>query len=102
MPNPFVHVELHTKDLPAAKAFYSQLFAWKLEDLPMPDGQGTYTMINVGEGTGGGMFANPDPAIPPTGPPTLALRTSVAPRRRRANWARRSSSTSWKWAITDG
>ena len=24
-----------------------------------------YTMINVGEGTGGGMFANTDPKVPP-------------------------------------
>lgn len=65
MANPFVHVELQTKDLPKAKAFYGQLFDWKLEDIPMPDGQGSYTMITVGEGTGGGMFVNPDPAVPP-------------------------------------
>jgi len=65
MANPFVHIELQTKDLPAAKDFYSKLFDWKLEDTPMPGGQGTYTMINVGGGTGGGMFHNPDPSVPP-------------------------------------
>ena len=65
MPNPFVHVELQTKDLPKAKDFYSKLFDWKLEDMPMPGGQGTYTMISVGEGTGGGMFQNPEPNVPP-------------------------------------
>lgn len=65
MPNPFVHVELQTKDLPKAKEFYSRLFDWKLEDMPMPGGQGTYTMISVGEGTGGGMFQNPEPNVPP-------------------------------------
>jgi predicted enzyme related to lactoylglutathione lyase len=65
MANPFVHVELQTKDIAKAKAFYSALFGWKLEDMPMPDGHGTYTMINVGEGTGGGMFNNPDPNVPP-------------------------------------
>ena len=27
MPNPFVHVELHTTDIDQAKKFYSQLFA---------------------------------------------------------------------------
>jgi len=54
MANPFVHVELHTKDLAKAKAFYGKLFGWKLEDMPMPGG-GSYTMISVGEGTGGGM-----------------------------------------------
>jgi len=56
MANPFVHVELHTRDLPKAKAFYSGLFGWELQDMPMPGGGGTYTLINVGEGTGGGMM----------------------------------------------
>ena len=55
MANPFVHVELHTKDLPKARQFYAGLFGWDLQDMPMPGGGGTYTMINVGEGTGGGM-----------------------------------------------
>ncbi len=64
MANPFVHIELQTKDLAQAKDFYSRLFGWKLEDIPMPEG-GSYTMIDVGEGTGGGMFQNPDPAVPP-------------------------------------
>ncbi|MCL4469666.1 MAG: VOC family protein [Sulfuricella sp.] len=64
MANPFVHIELQTKDLAKSKDFYSKLFDWKLIDEPMAGG-GTYTMINVGEGTGGGMYANPDPAVPP-------------------------------------
>ncbi|HZV54994.1 MAG TPA: VOC family protein [Rhodocyclaceae bacterium] len=64
MANPFVHVELQTKDLPKAKNFYGRLFDWKLEDMPMPGGAGSYTMINVGGGTGGGMFTNPDPNVP--------------------------------------
>ena len=55
MANPFVHVELQTNDVAKAKAFYSRLFDWKLEDVPMPGGA-TYTMIGVGEGTGGGML----------------------------------------------
>ena len=55
MANPFVHVELQTNDVAKAKAFYSRLFDWKLEDVPMPGG-GSYTMIGVGEGTGGGMI----------------------------------------------
>lgn len=57
MANPFVHVELHSNDLKKARDFYSKLFDWKLEDMPMP-GSGTYTMIGVGEGTGGGMMVN--------------------------------------------
>jgi predicted enzyme related to lactoylglutathione lyase len=62
MPNAFVHVELNTSNLDQAKAFYTKLFAWKLEDMPMP--QGTYTMISVGEGTGGGMMTHPMPGAP--------------------------------------
>ena len=53
MPNAFVHVELMTNDVAKAKSFYGQLFSWKLDDVPMPDGS-TYTMIGVDEGTGGG------------------------------------------------
>src|ERR1700751_3457050 len=34
MSNPFVHVELHTKDLAKANAFYSKLFGWQLQDPP--------------------------------------------------------------------
>jgi len=64
MANPFVHVELNTQDLPKAKKFYSALFGWQLQDMPMGDGK-TYTMIGVGEGTGGGMMTAPDPDIPP-------------------------------------
>jgi len=52
--NPFVHVELNSTDVSKAKTFYGQLFDWKLEDVPMKDF--TYTMIQVGEGTGGGMM----------------------------------------------
>ena len=64
MANPFVHVELHTQDVAAAKKFYSTLFGWKLEDMPMPDGGGSYTMISVGEGTGGGMMKQMIPGAP--------------------------------------
>jgi len=65
MANPFVHVELHTRDLAKAKSFYSSLFGWELNDVPMPGGPGSYTLINVGEGTGGGMMSLDMPNIPP-------------------------------------
>ncbi|MGI5862560.1 MAG: VOC family protein [Myxococcales bacterium] len=55
MGNPFVHIELSTGDLPAAKRFYRSLFDWKLEDTTMEGG--TYTTVDVGRGTGGGMQA---------------------------------------------
>jgi predicted enzyme related to lactoylglutathione lyase len=62
MANPFVHVELATTDLGKAKEFYGKLFAWTLEDVPMENG--TYTLIKVGEGTGGGMMKHPMPGTP--------------------------------------
>ncbi|MCI0601166.1 MAG: VOC family protein [Beijerinckiaceae bacterium] len=63
MANPFVHVELTTPDLNKAKAFYTAMFNWKLEDMEMAPGV-TYTMISVGEGTGGGMMQTPAPGVP--------------------------------------
>ncbi len=63
MANPFVHIELATTDIDKAKEFYGSLFNWKLEDTPMGEGM-TYTMIGVGEGTGGGMMKHPMPGAP--------------------------------------
>jgi predicted enzyme related to lactoylglutathione lyase len=63
MANPFVHVELSTTDAAKAKAFYSQLFSWSLEDMEMGPGM-TYTMINPGEGTGGGLMQQMAPDAP--------------------------------------
>jgi predicted enzyme related to lactoylglutathione lyase len=57
MANPFVHVELNTPDPEKAKAFYSKLFQWQLEEVPNPAASdGTYTIIKVGTGTGGGIM----------------------------------------------
>ena len=54
MGNPFVHIELSADDVAAAKKFYKSLFDWALKDAEMPGM--TYTMLNVGKGTGGGMM----------------------------------------------
>ncbi len=63
MANPFVHIELNTTDVNKAKGFYGKLFDWKLEDVPMPEGN--YTLIGVGEGkTGGGIMQHPMPGAP--------------------------------------
>ncbi len=60
MANPFVHIELQTQDLEKSKKFYTSMFDWKMEEIPGMD----YTMISVGEGTGGGMMKNPTPGDP--------------------------------------
>jgi predicted enzyme related to lactoylglutathione lyase len=59
MANPFVHVELQTRDTEKSKKFYESLFDWKLEQIPGMD----YTIIKVGEGTGGGMMKKPVPGM---------------------------------------
>ena len=52
--NKFVHVELNTGDVKAAKKFYKGLFDWKMQDMPM--GPMTYTTIETGaKGEGGGI-----------------------------------------------
>lgn len=57
MGNPFVHVELNTPDPAKVKAFYSKLFHWQFEEMPNPGvPDDTYTLIKVGEGTGGGIM----------------------------------------------
>src|SRR5258708_6637696 len=63
MANPFVHVELATTDVAKAKGFYQSLFDWKLSDVDVGGGM-TYTLINVGEGTGGGMMKQMIPGAP--------------------------------------
>jgi hypothetical protein len=62
MGNPFVHVELNTNDVDKAKDFYGKLFDWKLQDESMGDFM--YTMVGVGEGTGGGMLKQMMPGAP--------------------------------------
>ena len=57
MTNPFVHIELNSPEPQKAKAFYAKLFQWQLDDMPSsaaPDH--SYTVIKVGEGTGGGIM----------------------------------------------
>ena len=61
MANPFVHIELHTQDPDKAKKFYGSLFDWTLEEYPEID----FSIIKVGEGTGGGMMKSPMPNAAP-------------------------------------
>jgi len=60
MANPFVHIELHSKDVEKAKGFYKNLFDWRYQEFPEMD----YTIIDVGEGCGGGMMKNPVSGAP--------------------------------------
>ncbi len=61
MGNPFVHIELHTQDPEKAKKFYGELFDWAYEGYP----EMNYTIIKVGEGTGGGIMKSPMPDATP-------------------------------------
>jgi predicted enzyme related to lactoylglutathione lyase len=61
VPNGFAHIELTTSDLAKAKKFYKTIFAWTLTDIKGP---APYTIIDVGNGAGGGMQAPPMPGAP--------------------------------------
>ena len=63
MPNPFVHIELTSANVEDSKKFYGSLFDWKLEPAPASHGM-DYTIIKVGEGTGGGMLQHQMPGMP--------------------------------------
>jgi predicted enzyme related to lactoylglutathione lyase len=77
MANPFVHVELGTTDIDKAKSFYRSLFNWQLNDVEMGGGM-TYTLIGVGEGTGGGMMKHPVPGAPSAWLPYVQVDDLVA------------------------
>ena len=51
--NPVVHLELHTTDLPRARAFYSELCAWRPEQIHAREG--SYLALDMGRGLGGGI-----------------------------------------------
>jgi predicted enzyme related to lactoylglutathione lyase len=77
MAHPFVHVELTTTDIGKAKSFYQSLFHWELNDVEVAPGR-TYTMIGVGEGTGGGMMQAPGPGMPSAWLPYVLVDDIVA------------------------
>jgi uncharacterized protein len=59
-PGTFSWAELATSDADAAKAFYTQLFAWEYDDTPIGDGQ-VYTMATHDGGTVAALFASDQP-----------------------------------------
>jgi uncharacterized protein len=52
-PNQVVHLELHTRDLPQARDFYSELFRWRPEQVYTESG--SYLALELGRGVGGGI-----------------------------------------------
>jgi predicted enzyme related to lactoylglutathione lyase len=52
-PRPVVHLELHTRDLPAASAFYSCLLRWRPEWIETP--AGSYLAVGTGGDVGAGI-----------------------------------------------
>jgi predicted enzyme related to lactoylglutathione lyase len=51
--NPVVHLELHTGDLPGARAACAQLCGWRAEEVPTQSGP--YMALGLGERFGGGI-----------------------------------------------
>ena len=51
-PKPVVHLELHTGDLPAARAFYAEVCGWRPERIDTSSG--SYLALELG-GLGGGL-----------------------------------------------
>jgi predicted enzyme related to lactoylglutathione lyase len=59
----FVWFEYVAKDLDKAQGFFGELFNWKTQAMPMPQG-GNYTMIAVDNQTIGGYMPTPEGAPP--------------------------------------
>jgi len=66
--------ELITNDVEGAKAFYSQLLGYTMQDMPMP--VGTYTILNQGEQAFAGMMKIPQ-NLPEGTPPCWSLYITV-------------------------
>ena len=56
--------ELVTGDQAPARAFYPELFGWKLEPMDMPGGQ-SYPLLKAGGVPFGGLRDLPKPGLPP-------------------------------------
>ena len=52
--NPVIHLELHTGDLPQARALYAELCGWQPEWIDTR--AGSYLSLELGNGLGGGIF----------------------------------------------
>ncbi len=61
MGNPFVHVEIGTRDMEKARGFYERAFDWRVEIAPSEGPP--YGLIDTGAPPKGGLFA-PPPDVP--------------------------------------
>jgi len=50
VPNPFVHIEIRTRDMAKSKAFYQKVFDWQVRE------EQGYGLIDAGSPPGGGFF----------------------------------------------
>jgi uncharacterized protein len=75
-PNSLSWNELSTRDLPAAKAFYTKVFPWTAHANPMPDGSEYVEWQIDGKSIGGGMAMNAQ--IPAQVPPHWLVYFAVA------------------------
>jgi predicted enzyme related to lactoylglutathione lyase len=57
MANPFVHIEIRTRDMAKCKGFYEKVFDWKVSEQP------GYGLIDTGTPPAGGIFPAP-PEVP--------------------------------------
>jgi predicted enzyme related to lactoylglutathione lyase len=57
IPNPVVHLELHTRHLRGARALYAELCGWREEHIQSDSG--SYLALELGGGLGGGMVECP-------------------------------------------
>ena len=64
----FSWCELLTYDVDKSKQFYAELLGWTMEDQPMPEGAGNYTILRVDGRPVGGMMKMP-PQVPAGTPP---------------------------------
>jgi predicted enzyme related to lactoylglutathione lyase len=55
--HPIVHLELHTRDLPRAQAFYEAVCGWSPDPVEHP--AGSYLALALGRGLGGGIVECP-------------------------------------------
>jgi predicted enzyme related to lactoylglutathione lyase len=72
----FVWFDYVAKDIAKAQGFFGELFNWKTQEVPTPDGK-TYTMITLGDQTIGGYMPTP-PGAPEVGHWLTSLQVASA------------------------